>query len=232
MTASEFGFNEAEAVVEAAEEKETGRIEAFSDGVFAIAVTLLVLEIRPPEGESITDGTKLWAALGHEWPHYLAFVLGFGFVAIMWMNHHMLFSYIRRSSHGLLLLNSLLLMMISFFPFPVALVAAHIGEPDSEMARVSMMVFSGVGILTALCFGFLWRHMSTNNRLINRRADSKEVQAVTQSYFFGPVLYTICLILAFFNAPASLVLHILIGIFFALPGKVQGSLAGKAKRKA
>ncbi len=119
----------------------------------------------------------------------------------------------------------------------MALIAGHIGDSSSdvlsgsEQARVAMMVFSGVGIVVSLCFGFLWRHMSTNNRLINKKADTSEVRAVTQSYRFGPIIYIITLILAFFSAPLSLALHFLIALFFALPGKVQGSLAGNAKRR-
>ena len=231
MSQDAFRFNDASPAAEAnVTEKETGRIEAFSDGVFAIATTLLVLEVKVPEGD-IKSGAELWSALAVQWPHYLAYVLGFISIVIMWMNHHMLFRYVRRSSHSLLIFNSLLLMAISFMPFPTALVAAHISPLDSEMARVAMIVYSGVGVLIAILYNFLWWSMSRNNRLINEEADPEEVRAVTQGYMLGPALYLVGFIMAFVSAPASIFVNFLLLAFFLLPGRTQGSLAANVTRK-
>src|SRR6476660_9978099 len=108
MATDQFGFDSSQVdVAEIAEgEKETGRIEAFSDGVFAIAATLLVLEIHVPlaaNGDALSTVTELWNDLLHQWPHYLAYFMGFSTIVIMWINHHNLFRLIRRSTHGLLL---------------------------------------------------------------------------------------------------------------------------------
>jgi uncharacterized membrane protein len=236
MPNDEFAFNENPALVEEAEEeKETGRIEAFSDGVFAIATTLLVLEIKvpldPATGQSLSTAQKLLEALGTQWPHYLAYLMGFSTIVIMWINHHNLFRLIRRSTHGLLLWNSLLLLVISLVPFPTALVAAYLSPLDADTAKLALVIYSGWGIVIALCYNALWWYMSGNNRLINRTADPREVRAVTQSYFFGPVIYVVALLAAIVDARVSLAVNLVLALFFALPTRVQGSLAANVKGK-
>jgi uncharacterized membrane protein len=201
------------------EAKETGRIEAFSDGVFAIATTLLILEIRPPV--EMEGNAELLQALIRQWPSYFAYLLGFSIIVIMWINHHTLFNFIRRSSHGLLLLNSLLMLAISAVPFPTALVADYIGHPGENVAA---MVYSGLGIVIAIFYNLLWRYATHRNRLIDRRTDPAAVQAVTRAYMWGPVMYTAALGLAFYSAMASLVLNLLLALFFALPRDGMRSL--------
>jgi len=110
-----------------ADEKETARIEAFSDGVFAIAITLLILEIKVPQEAGSEEA--LTKALARQWPSYVAFLSSFATIGIMWINHHRLFTHIRRIDHGLLVLNSLLLLAVVVVPFPTALLAAHWGGP-------------------------------------------------------------------------------------------------------
>src|SRR5215470_20063356 len=95
---------------------ETNRVEAFSDGMFAIAITLLILELKVPTPAA----GRLTAALLRQWPSYLAFLLSFAFIGIMWMNHHRMFTHIRRSNYTLLVLNLLLLLGITAVPFPTA----------------------------------------------------------------------------------------------------------------
>src|SRR5579872_4040697 len=91
-------------------DKETGRVEAFSDGVFAIAITLLVLDLKIP---SASPSARLADQLAKQWPAYLAFLISFSFIGIMWINHHSLFTYIRRIDHALLILNGSLLMGVT-----------------------------------------------------------------------------------------------------------------------
>ena len=215
--------------IEDRDEKETGRIEAFSDGVFAIAATLLVLEIRVPtevDGHPIETPQQLIIALVELWPSYFGYLLGFATIVIMWINHHGLFSFVRRSTHGLLLLNSLLLLMIAVVPFPTALVAHYIAE-DEETARVAAVVYSAMSLALAFCFNFLWWYMSKNNRLIEPRANPEDVRSITRSYYFGPTVYGIALILSFFNAYAGLGLCTLLAIFFAIPSRVVNLLPSK-----
>src|SRR5438105_9873744 len=116
------------------EEKETSRIEAFSDGVFAVAITLLVLNIKIPgidlPSSNLPDDTHLWQALLNEWPMLAAYGTSFATIGVMWLNHHRLFEHIKRTNSVLMLLNLLLLLIIVFIPVPTALVAAYLVLPD------------------------------------------------------------------------------------------------------
>jgi TMEM175 potassium channel family protein len=191
---------------------ETGRIEAFSDGVFAIAVTLLVLDLKVPAPSA--HGPGLAALLLRQWPSYLAFATSFAFIGIMWINHHRLFTLIRRSDHMLLVLNGLLLCGVTVVPFPTALLAAYIGHRDQ---RIAAMVYSGTYVVIAVCFNLLWRYASYQNRLHDRRADPRLVNAIHQAYAYGPLLYLIALGLAVVSVPASLGMNVALALFFALP---------------
>jgi len=102
-------------------ENETGRLEAFSDGVIAVAITLLVLDIKVPHATDLGGGTLL-RALSHQWPVYLAYLTSFATILVMWLNHHNLFKQIKRVDHTLLLLNGLLLLGVTLVPFPTALI--------------------------------------------------------------------------------------------------------------
>src|SRR5579872_4696775 len=167
----------------AAGEKETGRVEAFSDGVFAIAITLLVLELHVPDRAA---GVPLTAALAGQWPSYLAFLTSFATIGIMWINHHRMFTLIRRSDHTLLVLNGLLLLAITAVPFPTGLVAAYLPYRD---ARTAVMVYCGTFTAIAVFFNGLWRYASSGHRLLDPSIDRRAASAITRAYAFGPPLY-------------------------------------------
>src|SRR4029079_13892081 len=112
-------------------ESETTRLEAFSDGVFAIAITLLILEIKVPAGPE-TQEHGLWRALLERWPSYVGYVISFATIGIMWVNHHALFKYISRVDRALLLATLLLLMTVSSLPYPTAVLAEHLPDADSR----------------------------------------------------------------------------------------------------
>src|SRR5215470_7974322 len=160
---------------------ETPRIEAFSDGVFAIAITLLILNVQVPPASVGHLGT----ALTHQWPTYVAYLISFSFIGIMWVNHHRLFNHIRRSDNGLMFLNLLLLLGVSVVPFPTALIAAHYYAPDRTLAAA---VFNGTYVLIAIFFNILWRHIVRRGLL-----DSTQelADAVSRQYAFGPISYLI-----------------------------------------
>ena len=189
---------------------ETARIEAFSDGVFAIAITLLVLEIKIP-----SPGASLAAVLLHEWPFYLSFVISFAFIGIMWINHHRLFTHIKRSDNKLLILNLLLLMGVTSVPFPTAVLALNLGEPGQ---RPAALLYSGTYVYVAIVFNWLWRYASGSRRhLLDADVDPTAVKHISRQYAFGPLAYLICFGLAWISVPASLALNILLACFFALP---------------
>ncbi len=194
--------------------KETGRIEAFSDGVFAIAITLLVLDLRLPGDTTDFSEQALRDALGNLWPTYLAFGISFAFIGIMWINHHRLFTQIARADNSLLIYNLLLLGGVTLVPFPTALVADHLGHPG---ATVAALIYSGLFVGIAVFFNLLWRHASAGNRLLNRNADPESVARITRQYMFGPILYLAAFALAFVSVELSLLLSLLLALFFALP---------------
>ena len=200
------------------DEKETGRLEAFSDGVFAVAITLLVLGIQPPQ-ELLSD-KNLLGKLFEQWPTYLAFVASFATIGIMWINHHRLFTHIKRSDNTLLILNLLLLLVIVFIPFPTALVAQYLVHPDQHLAA---LVYTGTSVILAIVFNLLWRYASYRGRLLGKDADMQAVKAISRQYVFGPLLYLIAFGLAWVNTPTSIIFCLLLALFFALPGRAPRS---------
>ncbi len=199
----------------AEDRKETGRVEAFSDGVFAIAITLLVLDLKVPR--DLPEGARLFDALLRQWPSYVAFVSSFATIGIMWINHHRLFGLIRRVDHWLLILNGLLLLGVTFVPFPTALMAEYVQRHDQ---RVAAMVYSGTFVLIAIVFNLLWWHAFRWGRLLDHKAEPQAIRAITVAYAFGPPVYLLAFIAAVFSAAAALALTILLALFFALPGNV------------
>ena len=199
------------------DEKETGRLEAFSDGVFAVAITLLVLSIQPPTAPDKLIDSALLGFLYNQWPMLFAFVTSFATIGIMWINHHRLFKHIKRTDTGLLLLNLLLLLFIVFIPYPTALLAQQYAlHPDQHLAAV---VYSGTYLIMAVCFNLLWRYASYHNRLLGKDVDRRAVMAISRQYLFGPVFYLITFGVAWINVPACIILNFLFALFFAVPGR-------------
>jgi uncharacterized membrane protein len=209
---------------EHAGEKETGRVEAFSDGVFAIAITLLVLELKVPRGG---EGETIGATLLSEWPAYVAFLTSFATIGIMWINHHRLFTLIRRVDHVMLVLNLLLLLGVTIVPFPTSLVAEHLGHAGGKIAA---LIYAGNGLNIALCFWGLWMYTASPKRiprLLRLLPSSPEVQAINAQYRFGPLFYVAAVGLAFLSPWASIAFCAALAMFFAMPPRRPASAPGK-----
>jgi uncharacterized membrane protein len=189
---------------------ETSRVEAFSDGVFAIAITLLILEIRIPSG---VNAGQLGIALLKLWPSYLAFLTSFGTIGIMWMNHHRLFTLINRLDDGLIGLNTLLLLGVTWIPFPTAVLSQHLLGPDQY---ISAVLYSGSYVVIAIVFNVLWRY-AVRRRLV---VDDVNVDSITRQYFLGPVFYLIALLIGLANATACLIFNLMLVIYYALPPRL------------
>ena len=192
---------------------ETSRAEAFSDGVFAIAITLLILTIEPPSrGEH----------LGHEllrlWPAYLAYAVSFLTVGIMWTNHHTIFRHFARVDRPLLLLNILLLMLIAFVPFPTRVAAEFIRSGDNR--REAALLYGITMTITAVCFIAVWIYGS--RRLLLPGTDMREVSGITRSYLPGAPMYGTATLIAFASGTASLVLFAVIALFYAISASFFG----------
>jgi uncharacterized membrane protein len=208
--------------------EETGRVEAFSDGVFAIAMTLLVLDIRVPH--DLAQGRTLAQALADQWPTYLAFVTSYATILIMWVNHHRLFTHIGHWDDRLLFANGLLLLGIVLVPFPTALVAEYLGRAGQ---RTAALVYNGTFVVIALCFNLVWKTASTNGRLLRTDHNPEAVRHITDSYRYGPLFYVVALIVGVVNVTASLVVNVALAIYFALPSRAAGVIghAGKADQQ-
>jgi uncharacterized membrane protein len=197
----------------ARDEKETARLEAFSDGVFAIAITLLVLDLKIPHDAAESLNAQLLA----QWPAYLAYFTSFATIGIMWINHHRLFLLIRRVDHRLLLLNLFLLLGVSIVPFPTQLVADHLGRAGETEA---VSVYAAASIYIAISFNVLWRYASSAKRqpvLLNVPHDAPEVIAIHEQYRFGPWIYAIAGALALWNAKLGFALMVALAVFFLIP---------------
>jgi uncharacterized membrane protein len=190
----------------------TNRLEAFSDGVFAVAITLLVLNLQVPQ---IATGSELVPRLGALWPKLLSYALSFVLVGIYWVAHHNTFHYIQRSDRNLLWLNILLLMCIVFLPFPTAL----LGEYPEQ--RVSVIIYAGTLVLTGLLLQALWWYATSRYRLVDRNIDPRLVQQATRRNLAGPLIYLLAIGISVFSVPASLLLFILVPLYYILPGRID-----------
>jgi uncharacterized membrane protein len=192
---------------------ETGRAEAFSDGVFAIAITLLILTIEVPSGTQ---------DLGHElvrlWPSYAAYAVSFLTVGIMWVNHHQIFRHFERVDRPLLLLNILLLMCISFTPFPTRVVADHAQNAGDRQAAA--VLYGSTMTFTAICFFAVWIYGS--RRLLRADTDMREVSGITRSYLPGAPTYALATLVAFVSSVASLIIFGVMAIFYAISSSFFG----------
>jgi len=196
------------------DQKETGRVEAFSDGLFAFAITLLVLNLKVPDAADLSADHGLLGALRAQWPSYLAYLISFLTILIMWMNHHKLFQFIQRVDHNLLLFNGLLLLGVTVEPFTTSLLASYIMRPD---ARVAAAVYSGTFVWIALFYNVMWGYAVSGGRLLHRDHDRHRVRKITQQYMFGPAFYIVAFIADFVNVTACVVICLLLAVFFAIP---------------
>lgn len=178
----------------AADEKETGRIEAFSDGVFAIAITLLVLELKVPHLPDGGIGGSLGRALLAQWPSYVALVTSFFTILVMWANHHRIFELVRRVNAPFLYANGLLLLVVTVVPFPTAILAEYFEKPG---ARVAAAVYAGTYVLAGVAFRLLWRTGIAGRRLLRRDYSEERVREIDRRYWLGIPGYLAATLAAF-----------------------------------
>jgi uncharacterized membrane protein len=200
----------------------TSRLEAFSDGVLAIVITLLVIEIHPPEQET---GQSLADALWDEWPSYLAYLLAFAQVGVIWLNHHRLFDQVRVVDGPLLLLNLNLLMWIALIPFPTAVVADHL-RAGGEETQTAVALFSGLLVLTAISFTALYAWITHDDRLVHALPPRPVVRAARIRFGIGLFAYGLALALAFVVPLVSLAIHAASAAYYAFDqATVRGGAA-------
>jgi uncharacterized membrane protein len=187
------------------EEAGTARFETFSDGVFAIAATLLVLEF------SVSKDGDLGKHLIHLWPSYLAYVTSFVTIGIIWMNHHHAVSLIARTDRTFLFVNNLLLMTVAFLPFPTKLVADYLGK-DGEKAAA--LTYTATFVLMSAIYNAWWRYASSGRRLIAEGVPDSALSAISRAFDPGVPMYAGTFIVAFFSPLAAVVLTFAIAAFY------------------
>ncbi|EFL14029.1 predicted protein [Streptomyces sp. C] len=184
-------------------------MEAFSDGVFAIVITILVLELKVPEEQ----GSELWHGLWEQWPHYAAYIVSFLIIGVMWVNHHTIFSHLKRVDRPLLFLNLLVLMVVSVIPYTTNVLAEHL--TDGKSANVAAILYSAWTVVYALAFLAFWWYVTRVGHLFHETVDKEGARATRVRFGLGAVAYPLTVVLSFFSAPLTLVAHFLIALYYA-----------------
>ena len=188
----------------------TGRLEAFSDGVFAIAATLLVLDLRVPE-----QSDDLVRGLIALWPAYVAYLISFMTIGIIWVNHHTLLEHCRRADRRFLYLNLALLVAVGIVPFPTALVGRYI--LSAQGATAALVVYGLGGLLIAITFSGAFFYATAGERLVGDASEARRLRHEARLFPIGLVSYTVGIALAFVAPLASLAMYALTAAFYALP---------------
>jgi uncharacterized membrane protein len=190
---------------------ETSRTETFSDGVLAIAITLLVLDLHVPVRNSLDE--PLAKALAHEWPSYAAYVTSFLIIGIIWVNHHAVFEMIGRIDRVAQFLNLVLLLAVAAIPFTTALLAEYLTAGAD--ARTAAVVYSGVMLGMSSGFASLYTYVARRPRLLADGVDPDAARAsIVRFSAVGTILYVATVIIAIFSAPMCLLAHFLIALYY------------------
>ena len=193
------------------EQAGTARMETFSDGVFAIAATLLVLEIGIGTGAE----RDLGQALIDLWPSYLAYATSFLVIGIIWVNHHDCVACMDHVDRPMLFINTVFLMVVAFIPFPTKLVADHLQKPGEHAAVYAYVITL---LLMSVTYNAWWRYARRNRRLIRADTPQSRVDAISRAFDPGTVLYLIVLVVAVFSPLVAIVLTLLLAIFYIPSG--------------
>jgi uncharacterized membrane protein len=182
-------------------EKETLRVEGFSDGVFGVALTLLIVEIKLPTLEIKATNHDVLVALLSLWPAFLAFAMSFITILIMWINHHSLFKLVHGTNRRLLMANGLLLALVTFVNFPTAVLADHL---DQSAAHTVAAFYCGTYIAISVAFNLLLFAAIPNMRPSVTQGPHSPVQRIRIAYLFGLFAYAVATVVALFAPYVSL----------------------------
>jgi uncharacterized membrane protein len=195
-------------------EKETTRLEAFSDGVFAIAITLLVLELKVPHAAAGEQQTSL--ALGEkllrEWPSYLALATSFFTILIMWVHHHLLFKLVRKVDAKLLFANGFLLMLVSVVPFPTAVVAEYLATPEAPAAAE---FYADVFVLISIAF-YVLMTAAFRESVLDPETPAQKLRQFRRRYKLGPPIYLTAAVAAPFSPLLAMGICTALWVFWAI----------------
>jgi uncharacterized membrane protein len=187
----------------------TSRLESFSDGVFAVAITLLVLQITVPEVES----GQLFHALLNQWPQFATYAASFLTIGVIWVNHHTAFTYLARTNRTLQFLNLILLLFVVLVPFPTALLGRYLqAGHDAQVAAATLGV---VMTLMGISFGGLWVYAVSHPRLLISTVDLAKARATIPRFTAGSVVYAVSIGLAWVSPILVVALYAALAIYYA-----------------
>lgn len=190
----------------------TIRVEIFSDGVFAIAITLLVLDLKAPSQIDHLTNIELWTYIKTTWPSYLAFAFSFASIFIMWLNHYTVFRGVNVVDARIMMSNGILLFFVTLVPFPTSLLAQGL---RTNAEHTAMVFYSGLFVLINLAYNLLWYSVSRNPELKSRFPE-ETIRVIRNTYWIGLPLYLIAFGIAFYSALASLVVCVALWFFWSL----------------
>jgi len=185
------------------------RLEAFSDGIFAIAITLLVLTVAQPGNYH-----HLANQLADRWPGFAAYVVSFAVIGIMWLNHHSIFSHFAHIDRGLVLLNLLLLLTIAFLPYPTGIFGQALREGSGT--EVAAVFYSATMAVNAFAWSALWLYASARRRLLVDSFPESQRRMATISFTIGTFAYVLAVGVAFVSPVSSLVIQAVFAVYYAL----------------
>jgi len=192
---------------------QTARLLTFSDGVFAIAATLLILDVQLPENDQ-----SLAHQLVHLWPSYGAYAISFVVIGIMWINHHAIFEQINRVNRTFLVINIFFLLVIAFIPFPTRVLAEQLHGD----ARTAAFFYGLTMVLMAATYNALWFYAAHDNRLIAPYADPRVVSGISRSFRPGIPIYAVATLSALLSAWLAVALFAAIALFYVLESSLVG----------
>ncbi len=191
------------------------RLEAFSDGIFAFAATLLILNLA-------VEGHPLSRQLLGIWPSYVAYALSFVTIGIIWTNHHLVMHQVAHIDRFFQMASVIFLMFIAFIPFPTRLLALNL---ESEGAQAAALAYGITLTATAVMFNVLWRYAASGRRLLHHDADQKVVDGISRTYLLGLAIYLAATLVALVSPVASAALYVAIGVFYVLESSIFGRRA-------
>jgi uncharacterized membrane protein len=191
------------------------RLETFCDGVFAIALTLLIIDVRIPVNTAIHTSADLWQALGHLLPTIFAFVLSFGIIFIAWVNHHEAMKLLDKSSHPLIYATGLLMLGVVLIPFPTALLGDNL---FTSHASPAVVLYSATGVIMGVGWALTgWAALKPPGLARNERAAAR-VRTGLRNAYFAIVFYTTCAIVAVWLPLVAAVVITLMWIYWVIYG--------------
>jgi uncharacterized membrane protein len=188
------------------------RLEALSDGVFAVAITLLVFDIKIPE---LAENQSLAEALIGLWPNILTYILSFAIVGIFWMVHHMMFKFLTRTDRYFSILNIIFLMCISTVPFAAALLSKYFNDV------VAVMVYGLIFFFCSLAFLAMWRYASYHRRFVREDMSDRLITIASIATFSAPIIYGFAVLVSLINPAYGLMIYLVAPIIYLVPSPID-----------